>query len=341
MQNTIENIIRLSPLGSPSASAVLKQYPVDFRVKELSKHEPLGDGEHLWLWIKKENANTDWVAGELAKQSGIARRNVSYAGRKDRFAVTEQWFSIYDPKKLSDHINYSIEGVEVQTKKRHQQKLRTGQLRGNYFDITLRDVQGTRDDIENNLRKIKEEGFPNYFGEQRFGHSDSNLKAALEWCASSGKRINRNKQSIYYSTLRSFLFNTVLAERVKSQTWNRLLKGELAQLSGSHSIFLVEHLDKEQIRCSDFDIHPTGPLPGKVKSSPKYMAKVLENECLAKYNKLIEFLSRSMSASRRSLRVVPKELQWHWDDTILSLQFFLPAGSYATVLLEQVFKLIK
>ena len=48
--------------------------------------------EHVLLWIEKRNTNTDWVAGLLARLAKVSRRDVGYAGKKDRRALTRQWF---------------------------------------------------------------------------------------------------------------------------------------------------------------------------------------------------------------------------------------------------------
>jgi len=132
---------RLSPWESLNCKVQFKQRPEDFIVTEVPKYKPQGEGEHLWLWVQKRDANTDWVADQIAKLAKVKRRDVSYAGRKDRFAVTQQWFSIYDPRKSTDQLDFSISNVKVLKKIRHQQKLKTGVLNGNHFQIVLRDVK--------------------------------------------------------------------------------------------------------------------------------------------------------------------------------------------------------
>jgi len=121
--------------------------------------------------------------------------------------------------------------------------------------------------------------------------------------------------------------------------WNQLITGDLAQLSGSHSNFLVTNLALEQVRCEEFDIHPTGPLVGKVKRNVTDAAKELEESVLNTYSEINSALKSAMDGKRRALRVLPQKLNWQWDDNILTLSFYLPSGSYATVLLEQIFTL--
>ena len=66
----------------------------DFFVDEVLGFEPDGEGEHVLLQVEKRNTNTQWLADQLAGFAGIPKRDVSYAGMKDRNAVTRQWFSL-------------------------------------------------------------------------------------------------------------------------------------------------------------------------------------------------------------------------------------------------------
>ena len=78
-------------------SGVIRLFPEDFIVDEIQSFTPTGEGEHVWLHIKKTGENTDWVAGLLAKIANVPRKDVSFAGMKDRNAVTTQWFSVQMP----------------------------------------------------------------------------------------------------------------------------------------------------------------------------------------------------------------------------------------------------
>ena len=80
------------------ASASLKVLNEDFIVTELPLQPPCGEGEHIWLDVEKNGANTAFVAQQLAEAAGVQERDVGYAGLKDRHAITRQWFSIYLPK---------------------------------------------------------------------------------------------------------------------------------------------------------------------------------------------------------------------------------------------------
>jgi len=329
-------------MGRPEISGEMRATPEDFQVWELPLVEPQGSGSHLWLEVRKRDANTRWVAGQLASAAGVAPREVGYAGMKDRRAVTTQWFSVgLQEAADADWSGWEIPGVTILQARRHGRKLQRGALRGNRFLITLRNLQGQIDTLEHRLALAARTGVPNYFGPQRFGHGGANLERASRWLQ-RGSRIRRSERGIYLSAVRSYLFNEVLAERIGLGCWNRLLSGDVALLDGSRSTFAVEALDTElERRCAEFDIHPTGPLPGRSRGRRgecvSGQAEVLESAVLGKYEELVAALQgQRVDADRRSLRVLPGDLDWRVDGSDLELSFVLPPGAYATSLLREL-----
>lgn len=117
--------------GKPTASGILKANPEDFVVVEDLGFEPDGEGEHLLVRIRKNGCNTQFVADYLARFAKLHPRLVSYAGLKDRHAVTEQWFCLHLPgKEAPDLATFELEGCEVLEAVRHKRKLRIGSLKG-------------------------------------------------------------------------------------------------------------------------------------------------------------------------------------------------------------------
>ena len=159
------------------ASATLKLLNEDFLVTELPLQLPSGAGEHIWLDVEKNGANTVFVAQQLAAAAGVQEWDVGYAGLKDRYAITRQWFSIYLPKgETPDLTQLQHPEFKVMSQSRHVKKLRPGDLQGNRFRIVLRELAGDRDAIEANLQAVASQGVPNYFGAQRFGHEGGNVE---------------------------------------------------------------------------------------------------------------------------------------------------------------------
>jgi len=331
----------IMPFNDHCGTAEFKTECKDFKVTEIEKFIPCGEGEHVWLWVEKTNTNTAWVAEEIAKQSGIKLRDISYAGRKDKVAVTRQWFSLYDPKRQSDKVLYKLKDCQILKSSRHKQKLRPGNLLGNHFEITLRNFVGNFELFKQRLDLISDQGFPNYFGPQRFGRNMRNLPKAIKWVQSGAGRLRREQRSLYFSVLRSYLFNLVLIERVKQNSWNRVLPGDLVQLKGSHSVFVVkpDELNSAQERCDKFDVSPTGPLIGAGDMSTEHEALEIEASVLKQHQNIVDFLLKHANSGRRVLRIRPEQLSVVKDKTTITLKFNLPAGSYATVFLQNLIKL--
>jgi tRNA pseudouridine13 synthase len=324
--------------GASPLTAELRRTPEDFRVDEILGYDADGEGEHALLWVEKRGANTDWVARELARFADVSPVNVGYAGLKDRHAVTRQAFTVQLPGKADpDWSAFPHEGIKVLASTRHKRKLKRGALRGNRFVLVLRDVRGQRDRAEEVLRAIASHGVPNYFGEQRFGREGGNVAQARAMFA--GRRVDREKRSMLLSAARSHIFNNVLAARVERGVWNQPLDGEIWSLAGSRSWFGPEPFnDTLAARLAQGDIHPSGPLWGQGEPPTSAEVGELERAIAAVSSDLAEGLAAArMEQERRPLRLLPKDLRWHWlDDETLELSFELPAGAYATVVAREL-----
>jgi tRNA pseudouridine13 synthase len=324
--------------GGPGVSGVIRSAPEDFRVDEIGLVEPDGAGEHVLLQVEKRGCNTDWLAGMLARHAGVPRRDVSYAGQKDRHAVTTQWFSVRLAGRAEPPWE-DLDSTEVKVLQhgRHSRKLRTGALRGNRFRLRLRGLEGDREQLVEQLEAVRQEGVPNYFGEQRFGMAGSNLESARRLFAGELTRLKRQQRGIYLSAARSHLFNLVLACRVENGTWNHPLAGERLMLEGSRSSFRAEAIDDEiRRRCLEMDIHPSGPLWGRGEADVGAAVSVFEQQILAPWEAWCEGLARhGLQQERRALRARVADLEWSLDRDVLELAFSLPRGCFATVLLRE------
>ena len=324
--------------GTPPLTATLRSTPEDFRVEEILGYDADCEGEHALLWVEKRDANTDWVARELARFAGVSPMNVGYAGLKDRHAVTRQAFTVQLPGKADpDWSVFPHAEVKVLASTRHKRKLKRGALRGNRFVLVLRDVRGDRTRAEEVLHAIVTRGVPNYFGEQRFGREGGNVAQARAMFA--GRRVDRDKRSILLSAARAQIFNSVLSARVERDAWDKPLEGEIWSLAGSRSWFGPEPFDDVlAARLAQGDIHPSGPLWGEGEPPATSVAGELERTIAAQHADLAEGLAAArMEQERRPLRLLPKDLRWQWlDDEALELSFELPAGAYATVVAREL-----
>lgn len=314
--------------GAPLFVAQIRQQVVDFQVTEELTIEFSGDGEHDYLWIEKTGTNTEWLARQLAGFAGVPAKDIGYAGLKDRHAVTRQWFSV--PRwHAPDWDALVLEGVSVLDVRRHQRKLRRGAHRANHFRIVLRGegLDANTKDVEQRIQRIREFGVPNYFGEQRFGRGGGNVGLADSWAA--GKRLPRHKRSIAISAARSFLFNAALAERVRGNTWDTMVPGDVANLDGSGSVFAVDTVDDEITRrCATMDIHPAGVLWGDGSSRTAVPAG--HEHWLAALEKA------RVEPGTRSLRLKVSDLEMAAAHDEVTLSFSLPSGAFATAVLREI-----
>lgn len=325
-------------------SAAFKTKPTDFKVNEHLGFTLSGEGEHLCLYIEKINTNTMFVAQQLAKWADIPLKDVSYSGLKDRFAVTQQWFSLRIPKKCQPDTTFNHPDISILKQTWHNKKLQRGCHQYNSFQINLLNVVGDSDAINAQLNAIKLAGVPNYFGAQRFGRNGANIDKAKAMFA--GKRVKRNERSILLSAVRSYLFNQILNERIALENWQTPLLGDVFNLAGSQSIFIPEDIDDELInRLQTGDIHITGALWGTGELKSKHAVADLEKTVADKHPELVAGLIKAgLKQQRRALRMLPKNLVWQFSQadcsmqqqTNLSLSFDLPSGCYATALMMAI-----
>lgn len=324
-------------LGKPQQAGRLKAEFADFIVREELGYPLAGEGEFVAVKVRKTNANTLFVGEQLTKFGGISAKNMSYAGLKDRHAVTEQWFCLHlAGKETPDFSAFECEGVEILEVTRHNRKIRTGALEGNYFELLLRDVEKT-DELKQRLNQLQAVGFPNYFTEQRFGRDGHNLTQAQRWASGEISVKDRKKRSFYLSAARSEVFNLVVSQRIADQQMQTVLLGDYLQLAGSNSFFEVkaEDLVQSQQRLDENDVLLTAPLIGE--NSLEQKGNEREKAIVAQHENLIGLMKKErMNAARRAMLCKPQDLRWQFEPEGLRLKFFLNSGSYATGLVREL-----
>jgi tRNA pseudouridine13 synthase len=317
---------------------VLRAAPEDFIVREWLGFEADGEGEHWLLTVRKRDANTHWVAKQIARLAQLPPREVGYAGLKDRHALCEQAFTVPVRSAMASWDGVAGEGFEVVQARRHRRKLKPGALQGNDFILLVRAFTGNPALLDARMRDSAARGVPNYFGAQRFGIDGSNLRRAHEWFSGAGEPREHLQRSLALSAARAAIFNAVLAARVRAGTWDQLQCGDVANLDGSQSVFAVPELDATlHARCEQFDIHPTGPLAGKGPTKVQGAAAMLEADIGSEHQLLLDGLCRAgVEQQRRALRVRPLQLAWQLEGERLQVSFRLRRGAYATAVLHEI-----
>ena len=315
-----------SPFGRPDCSGVIRAVPEDFKVAELPLELPSAAGEHAWLQVRKEANNTAWVAKQLADFAAVDVRDVSYAGLKDRNAITEQWFSVWLPGRPDpDWTALAVPGVTLLTVSRHRKKLRLGELAGNRFGLVVREFVGDPAGFAERCAKLASEGVPNYFGTQRFGRGGGNLRLLV-----GGRPLDREQRSMAYSALRSALFNNYLKQRVVDGFWNHCdgdsRAGDVPLSDRDGDIEAYRRLCGNAVQD-----RPTGPLwgAGRGRLSPA------ETAVFGAFPEVTALLNAAgLKRHRRSLWLPVTDVQHSLQDGCLHLSFTLPPGAFATTVLD-------
>ncbi len=323
-----------------------KNTPEDFIVIEQLGFEPSGEGEHLFLYIEKTNLNTEQVAGFLARKLDLSRRDIAYSGLKDKFALTQQWFSIPWPikKVLPELSDLHEENWKVIKLSRHTRKLKRGVHQSNVFELKLKFDQSLnatqQNDFETQLKFLGSKGFPNYFGEQRFGHHGSNLSKARAYFNGELK-LKKPQRGFVFSAARSYLFNHYLSARIKETQLDELYNGDLFQIDGSQSYFSEALNDDIQQRFETGLLNPMGLLLGQdnreqadfIASEAGQFWNIPEN-CIDWPQALAK---AGLKAQFRALRVLPKSIDLSFDQSdSAKLSFELVKGAFATSLLREL-----
>jgi len=329
-------------------SAKLKTDVDDFVVEENITVNFSGDGEHCWIYVKKTGCNTDWLAQQLAKFCGVKKMAVAYAGLKDRHAVTSQWFSVQLPGKPTPDWSafesfMGEENIQVLQSFRHNRKLQRGALKNNYFKIVLRDLSKHSDETFELLKQrcdvIAKRGVPNYFGWQRFGRDYNNLEQAIKLFSKPKYKIPKHKRSLYLSAARSWLFNHILSQRINDNVWDKRLAGDVFMLDGKSACFIDESkADELKERLEQNEIHPTAVLWGEGDSMVTGKSAELESQIINQFPDYRDGLvAARLQAQRRACRVIPGQLESARQGDDFMLSFLLPSGSYATMVLAEIF----
>jgi tRNA pseudouridine13 synthase len=317
----------------------IRSRPEDFRVDEIALYPTTGEGAHTFVRVEKSGRTTEEVMRDLARAAGVAPRDVGYAGRKDRVAVTTQWFSVpgLDPEAA---LEIPLRGARVLEAARHPHKLRTGHLRGNRFRILVREVSpAAARSAASRAQELVRRGLPNRFGEQRFGSDSANALLGRRILRGEPGPRDRRAARFLLSAYQAEVFNAVLAAR--GDAYDRVEVGDVAVVHASGGLFVVDDAARESPRAATFEISPTGPIFGSRVIEPAGEVALRERAALASHGVPVEGLRAPrgvrLRGARRPLRVRPEGLALEPMPEGLCVCFTLPPGSYATVLLEQLF----
>lgn len=322
----------------------LKESPEDFLVDEILDESILSDRDtnyHLYI-LKKTNYTTERAVKHIANALKISRKSISYAGTKDKNAITTQHIVIRGRGK--DKVEeLDLQDLELEFKGFAKRKLELGDLSGNRFTITIRDIEKALTDLPESFI------VPNYFDEQRFSTNNVAIGMALlkkdfkkavdllegdrdadvisDWLENHSSdfvgallRMPKKILLFYVHSVQSKLFNEFLKKRIV---------GNVKELSYSQGSFLFskELLKDENLLTrndllvgfdSDIDISEWGldTIDFIIKQMP----------------------SLTLEGSERPSFFKVKEFNLgKFKDGVQKISFVLGKGSYATIVVKQLF----
>ncbi len=375
---------------------IIKKYPEDFYVKEVLEL-PKNTGNFAWYLMWKRNLSTIRAIKIIRNKLGISKKRISFAGEKDKKAVTEQYISI---KNFEGKDFYDFKNVKLKYIGHFDQPVSTDLLKGNEFRIVVREIsKEERKNFYENIDLVKKYGMPNYFDEQRFGDirainhligkailkgnleeaakilltytsEKENPKAteARKWLkenwgkfrealrkfpkwldvelavlnylvhhpkdyANALRKLHKKLLLLFVHSYQSHIFNKALSEIIKKTSEYREIEFSFGKLAFPKKWLNYDLIKDLELPIIGFKTN-LNEYPGFIK---EIYEKILKEEGISledfKVKKLPEL---SCSGDKRKAIVKPENLKYEEDEDVI-LYFFLPKGSYATILIKYLF----
>jgi len=401
---------------APGVGGRLKERDEDFRVSERADFPYGEEGKHAVLRVTLRGYETHEFARDLSDALGASRRRVSWAGTKDKNAVTTQVFTVADVSR--DEVDgVSVDGASVEYIGRSHHPVALGDLVGNEFEVRLRDADAPRnaDAVADGIGEFG--GVPNLFGSQRFGsrrpithlvgerildgdfagavdaylvesfdgepeatrearerlaeerdyrdalgyfpgylgYERALLNAVVE--GNDGREaleaLPHNLRRMFVNAVQSRLFNVVLRERHEAgMRFDRAYPGDTVCFAEAHDGTRVPDTSNTQrVTESNADAvnrhvdrgsaYVTAPLVGSGTEFAAGEQGEIERRVADRLGVSCEGFDRddgyASEGTRRAILVDP-ELRYESDGDDVVFDFFLPRGSYATVVLREFTK---
>ena len=339
-----------------------KQTIERFFVEEIPLYSFTNKGNFLILKIKKNDMSTWKLITVLSKAAGLEERDIGYAGLKDKNATTIQYISMPKHSEKELNKNLTTDKIEILERTYNKAPIKIAHLKGNKFSIVLHHINESDAKFFNTTAKMMQsKGIPNYFGYQRFGEDSRSYLQGKE-IAHSGKKLRGSKEKLLVSAYQSYLFNKWLGQRVKLSNVIANESVEDAVKKLNYPLELVKVLAKQPQHFKLFIGDITKPYPhGKMDfvKDMSHIAKVFEQKKVAPTGLLCgsnviraksdayyleeEFDDKELSTlngDRRFAWIWPKDVETSYNKEAkkLTVEFYLPKGSYATTFLEEIGK---
>lgn len=343
---TLPNIadpIRIEIPGFEKIHAEIKSRPEDFRVDELPREGHGSTGDQIRFRIEKCGLTTEEVLVRISEVTGAAKDSIGVAGLKDKQAVTTQFVTM--PEKYESKLHHvDSAGLKIIEMCGKSPKLRRGGSAGNAFTILLRGAPNDgKDMVAKALARMGDQGLPNAYGPQRFGNDQSTWALGLKLLLNGDEALShlpgkkkKFMRRLALNAVQAGIYNRWLQARLDADQLGSLVHGDVIWVQRLGTAQLVLDLEREQARLAEGSVQLTGPLFGIKMRAAVGAAAGLEKETLAHFGlSLSQFapFAKIAPGSRRHALIYPKACQVTMSTDGLQLNFTLPPGAYATVLL--------
>jgi tRNA pseudouridine13 synthase len=318
----------------------IKSQPSDFIVDEVSTIKPEKEGEYTYFKLKKENWTTQRAIHQISRKLRVSKSRIGFAGNKDKQAITTQICSAWNTTK--ENLEWvRLKDIEITILGQGDERINLGTLKGNKFKITVRDVSKKElAAFAKNFPKVKKEGFLNIFGPQRFGSAGNSHKIGAAIIAGDLEKAVK-------------LFVTEHGDNDRAQEFGKFAKknwGEWKDILNKCPDFLG--LEKAVL---NWLVKIPTDFGGGLRNIPKptrrifisaYQSEIWNKTAQKSKSKIIKIppieIKRmpelNMLGAERARIIKPKRLKQKTNNDVVVLEFELPKGCYATVLIDALFK---
>ena len=345
---------------------VLKHNFNDFIVEEILREDLLvengfSSAYHVYE-LKKQNYTTERAVTHIAKALHLPRKFIGYAGSKDKNAITTQYITIKGVKK-DKILALELKDIKLSFVGYAKEAFKLGDLLGNQFVITIRNLDEV---FSKNIPK--DFVIPNYFDEQRFSSCNAaigqalftqDFRKAIQLVVDNDKdfahiiieylkthendfigalhRLPRKTVLFYAHAVQSKLYNQLLAQEVES--WS--VQAKKIIYSEGYFVFSQDPFLEESKVFPEYI-----PLIGYGTESDPVIDDVLEKMGLKTRSFLIKALPEiSLEGDMRKSFVNVTDFKLvtcendadHPGKYVCTVEFNLPKGSYATIVVRQLF----
>ena len=326
---------------------LIKQFPEDFIVNEISNINIQNNGQYAYYILKKTNYTTIDALQILSRKFKIPLKQFGFAGNKDKNAITEQKISIF--RGSENFENVELKNIELNYLGNGKEPISLGDLDGNEFIITIRNLNNDYikkiQSLENKIIKI-----PNLYGSQRFSKNNNlvgkavitrDFKRSIELILENKGFIedkikdylkyNKNNyvgalrlihlktRKLFVHSYQSFLFNEILRQYLKNNKTNKTIPiigfdFELNSIKNkSLKNIFNKILEEEKINPRDFVINQMPELTSE--GGFRYLFFEMKF-------KILEINDNELNKNKKKIKI----------------SFTLPKSCYATVALEFLFQ---